>query len=1145
MATVKIKNVTNFARTGVVTLGIPFRKEDNIQPNTILVVDDAIPGITGQRIQWSPQGARWDNGAVKYAKAHFSTSLTANEEKRVIVRPSSTFNETLLFGLDQVTFNTFLNSQFSFLFNGNTFNFTPNDALAWPNSYIDTNPGAYDHLIRYVCFIRPFANSSDPYLTHMWLQVTFEGYREQPYFGFYFRFGFFKFRTGFPLTNLGYTTPSTGTLDPRILLSGNVELTITGLDSRVRAEQWQIPNIQSVPNGRRYSIIIPSSTLYRNRLAMGSSVCLKGVLCTDTSTTCQAELVNNGTFTITEPANLPNTGLGETWLPSSQILAMAEDWKDLYPITNVIPPRPSYVTSDADYLQRSNNCLAVMIKNGCGNASFRSVWNWGNLGTKANAKDSGAHGVRNYAYGLRGMSFIPQCNYYWIPLLEYNVRAQALRTIFWLGENGLRLDPEVLNQNGVVIWDGSFYGPTNSSGLYLGGYYRQLRTTDGPPPDSDWPHSHQAGQYIGPDQEHFTMCMDTLAGYITMDWYILENAKQYITWAIAANRTEYAVTFNESAADWGAARGAGRNSQVFAQLYDLTGDQTLKYWSRKRITDVVARTANTSLSLPFDRRKRRHLLRQNYTSTATEPTPEGNRIEKIKVSLTNLGPCSLPACLDSLEHYRPWEEGEVVLGFYLLAKGLLSENPNDTVGQSLLTYSRDIASSLVLVGFQDNRPQISSNRVLYLQFDSPAGQPYDILRFNFLANLVPPEALTDHYFFVNNTASIEVEQVDISPQGVVTPSNPPARGTLGLVWVEGDFTWNRNLTLYLKNASGTFVAGKAVRRIGGSNTGVIWRVQDLLGQKSKAIFSPSQGEGRDITQSEADAVLYPSNQATTNYYSEFYLPNPNPPFGALRPGSMVSPGSGWSGWGTFRYRRDYYVYQLQVSPALAVAREAALENFYSNSVRYPNANATLLEKIDSLRDFMLPLYSTNTPSSSPPINYLNDINEELLCFVGYTARNFFGDTPNLPISVTAPSQICSTSNPAPTVTISNTQANVVAFPQPSVTECFVPVPSVTIIEPSNSYVSVNQVVCESSVPNQIRSAGSTLQVPSLSVSESEAPIINQVITTSILPGKKISTTVTMGLPYIEPPLFGFEDSPPNLGRQENPNLGIVESVRVK
>lgn len=1132
MPTVKLKNVTNRARFGVVTLGIPFTKEDNLQESDILVVDGAYFNQVGQRIQWKPQGARWGNGGIKYANANFSVSLLANEERRVQVRRASSFNiPPSTFFRDSVMFNSLLQTQFSFVINNTTFDFTVQDALLWPNTTIE-DTGVYGHLKRSISFIRPFPNHPDEQYRHLWIQLVVEELSNLRHANFYFRYGFFKFRTGFPATGGLVNLP--GAIPPVFLLSSNVTLTINGMYSRIRAEQWQIPFIEN-PGGisRRYTLIQPTATLDRNRIAAGMSFCYKGVLCLNASEdTNIAELENNGTFPITQtnPSISPNTAIGETWLPSSQILAIAEDWKNIYPVTNVQPPRPSYVTSDADYFQRSNHCLAVLTKAGPGTrlSGTPSVWNSCNIGCKPDAKDAGEHGTRNYAYGIRGMAFMQPANYYWIPLLEYNVRAEALRSNFWVAENGAPINPTLLDTEKVYVWDGLFFNIEN--GNSFGGYSRQIQP-------SDLPYSISGGRYLGPDKEHWTNSMTSLCALITMDWFSLEYAKQYVTHTIAANRTAFTSSFSDIVADWGATRAAGRISQVFSYLYEITNDQTLKYWSKRRIVDVVARTANPyNPNLAYERMMRRHLLRQNFTSTIDEPTPEGNRLDKLKFSMRNAS-STQGAGLDDLAHWRPWEEGEVVLGFYFLAKSLLEDDPNDSVGLQLLTYARDVAGSIVVAGVQDLRPSASSNRLIYLQFPQGTGtQSYDINRFNFLQDLVGAAGLNDSYFFANQIGSIDIEQVELDTNtNTLVPTNPPAGGRIGLMYVDGEFYWNRNLSMWLKNAYGTFLPNKLIRRrlTGPSSpsttfTGTVYRVFDLLGFKSKAVQSSlgatkPAGEAYDINQSEMDTIRFPNIPSqvigATNLYNS--------------PGVIPNSSDTWAGWGYFRFHRDYYVYTLQVSPALAIAREAALLGFYSNSIKYPNANATILQKVDEYKEYILSTFSTNYSSTSYTNNYTNDINEQFLCFVGYLNNSFFGNTPNLPILVTAPAQICSTSTPQPTTSITNQQASVSVVANTSTCESSVLPPSTLITNPTNVTRVPSVVDCISSIFNSRSTANITISVSSVPALEAETPIISALVLTSILPGKKISTVITMGFSNVEPPEFGTEDAPPDLGRHES------------
>lgn len=76
--TVVVQNDTSYSRNSYVTLGIPF-PSGSLFSGQALVVD----GATSQReyVQWYPQGARWGDNSVKYARATFPVSIGANAEK--------------------------------------------------------------------------------------------------------------------------------------------------------------------------------------------------------------------------------------------------------------------------------------------------------------------------------------------------------------------------------------------------------------------------------------------------------------------------------------------------------------------------------------------------------------------------------------------------------------------------------------------------------------------------------------------------------------------------------------------------------------------------------------------------------------------------------------------------------------------------------------------------------------------------------------------------------------------------------------------------------------------------------------------------------------------------------------------------------
>ena len=98
-------NNTAYDRNTHVTLGVPFA-EGELTTSDSLVVD----GATSNRefAQWYPQGARWNDNSVKYARVTFPISISSSVEKSVILSKatngtSSSFSVPIQTDIDNTT----------------------------------------------------------------------------------------------------------------------------------------------------------------------------------------------------------------------------------------------------------------------------------------------------------------------------------------------------------------------------------------------------------------------------------------------------------------------------------------------------------------------------------------------------------------------------------------------------------------------------------------------------------------------------------------------------------------------------------------------------------------------------------------------------------------------------------------------------------------------------------------------------------------------------------------------------------------------------------------------------------------------------------------------------------------------------------
>lgn len=853
MATIVVKNTTNQSRTGIVTVGIPFDKSYNLQPSDKLVANNAVTGVNNLKLQWSPQGVRWDTQAVKYARATFKVDLAPNEEKQVVVSRSIASTD-VTYAPPQNLLTQIQSTVIQLTIQGNTIT-VPMSTLLNSASIIETT-GTHDHYRRYRYFTYFPDVPSSPQLKYMWMDIVIDVQSGLSQVPFFFRFGYYRF---YPQME------NAAGVNPYIDFSQPVVLRIIGARSKIRWEQYKVPSIVDVSGtNREYTLMTTDSWPNNsNRIAAGGSHCYKGVLCYTNTSTDTAEL--------TDP-----------------ILAIAEDWKTFYPITGFMPDQPPYVTSEANALARSETLRGIVESSV---VSRRDPYNWPSICNNPTVTDAGAHGIRDYAYGIRGWPILSTANYNWIPFLEFSTRQQATRHNWYVDANGQPIAPSTFQNSGVRFWNGSFHGVP-------GNYYRGFNA---PVFYNDCPKAPNSNTAVyGPDKEHYTNKMFILQGFLTMDWFSLEYAKMYSKYWIYANRIDAYPTFLVSDIHhWGAPRAAGRTYEVAAFLYEFYADQELK--------DLITQRSAFVLSA---------FTRERLRDKNAFPGGPNSRIRA-----TELGPCGQAACLNSLTHWRPWEEGQFCLGAYFMARCLLNENPSSTEGNRLLSFARDTAASVLLMGYMDGRSTSSPSR------------RFMTVRCNTLSE--------------KNAFMLAVGAIP----GVVNLVGTSS-GATGKVWyVNTDYNINlpaTHIKINLTDVIGDFNVGEVVQLQTGPTAIVVRGYPFDGGFKSYAINSPTLGFGYKLSESELEILSQPNEDPNYPSY-DFTWNTPAYPMGIPKYGYTTT------------------LYVLNQSQAAVIAREAAKENYYSSD------NALVIAKANDLISYLYDNYQSDN----------GDFDEGYLCFVGY------------------------------------------------------------------------------------------------------------------------------------------------------------------
>ena len=995
MPTAKIKNTTAYARTGIVTLGVPFTRGFDLQDTETLVVNNALTGYTNQQVQWYPVGVRWDSGAVKYARVSFKADLTSEQEKTVSIGRSGTAN-TVPFILSTPALVGLLGTSISLTIEGTAYQFPVGDFFSNPSLKIE-GAGAADHYGRYRYFTHLPANS-DPKTKYLWMDLVIDLHSGLDYIPFFVRFGYYRFYSGMP---------NSQGVSPRFDITQIVQLRITGARSKIRWEEYKIPTIDELSStDRRYNLINPTGT--DTRFPFGCSHCYKGVLAYGSSDTISAEL-------------------GE------QILAMAEDWKYTYPITGIQPSRPSYITDDADALNRSNSLLNTLqspVK------AQRSPYNWPTTTNNPDCRQAGAHGARDYAYGLRGLPFMGTTNYNWVPFLEFCTRQQAVRHNWFYQDDGEPVTPaqyRASGTNGVAFWNGTYF--SLNSYYSLAGFSREMSG------DSDVPWAVGAyGAIFGPDKEHFTNKMFVLQGFVTMDWFSLEYAKMYSKYWIQANRND---SPSGSISSWGSPRATGRTYEVAAYLYEFYGDPELKTWIKSRTTY--------------------NLLQPSTFFLDKSVYPGGTEMIRATAAIT---PCGQGSCLNTLHHWRPWEEGACVLGTYLMAKCLLSEDPADTQGLRLLEMSRDTSGSILMKGgWLDGRTS-STRRFLTLSFPS--------------------------------SAACNTFKDAIGTMGAQQPLTNVSTGGTGTIYMYyhnpdgGTAEWNMSrLIVHLKNASGSFAIGNTIRLATGPVPGIseptVLSISDFAGgAKSRYIGSPSLSNwGIGHSESEEDELM-PLGQDPGNFSTTLF------------PVSYT------------KYAYWYYLYTKVMSAALPIAREAAQQGFYADS-----NSAIISRATDYITWFRDSGFNTDN----------GDYQEDFLCFAGYLVPSLL-DTSYASVVATPANGVLTL--PAPTAVIQNNQSS--ADVSVTCSSSTLTVEATRVVTATTNGTADVSVSCSGSRINVASKQTSASIWKSVTMSSSIITVDSQesisIYTTSSAPGVRVLTYIYLGEPeaYVAP-AFVHENPP--------------------
>ena len=724
MSNIIVKNTTSFARTGHVTVGVPLTRAFDLKFGAeVLVVNNAKVGVTNLKAQWDFQGNRYDNGAAKYIRVTFEVDLLANEEKTVVLTrlPGSGTVTELSFAPNLNILGDIAGTVIELSIEGVIHSFDMLDLLQNSNR-ISAN-GSKDYYHRQKLFTH-MAATSDSRRRYLWADIVIDIPARLDQVNFFIRYGYFR---DFPESEPNRP-------EPVFNLSQNITLRVIGPRTKIRWEEYKVPSIQTISPTHKIYTLVDRAQPGQSKFVAGSSNVYKGVFCYGNSTTDSAEL-------------------------EDPILAMAEDWKlsEHYPVTGVMPPYPSYVTSESNAFSRSET-LRVDMESDVKNPAYRSPYNWSPMANRPDTTGTGDHGERDYAYGMRGMPWMRPVNYNWIPFLEFTTRQEGLRHIFYYDTDGEPIPPSEFLNTGVLI----FHSLPFRTGS-IRGFTRVPASSDTARP------VFIPENIYGPDRQHHTLKIMMLQSLMTMDWYGLEFAKMSVVNWINNNRADTGNLFINT---WEASRAAGRTYENAAFLYEVTYDQSLKAF--------VEQNLNRNLYNGAD----------NPSTANLNKTAFPGGVEVLRRATDNV-PSIQGAGLGPLRHWRPWEESAVALGFFFLAKALLRSEPNNSTGLKILEIARDVSASLVIGGLYDCSPT-SNRRVIVVEF------PNSSQRAAFQTALGPLSYVVQ-----------------------VTGQTSGATGLMYLQHQEEEVSTNTRQRIFVTNASGDFQIGETIMTSVGATAPIV------------------------------------------------------------------------------------------------------------------------------------------------------------------------------------------------------------------------------------------------------------------------------------------------------------------------------------
>ncbi|MHA2063613.1 MAG: hypothetical protein ACXABY_04435 [Candidatus Thorarchaeota archaeon] len=863
------------------TLGIPYDDGDNITDTSEFHSAGALsPGGTVGPVQWYPQGYRYQgSNNVRYARASFVANVGANQIKVVNVVPGVASGGSVLapnFSIASSIGNESLGgASITLWILGSPLRFDLNNATT-----LEGGTGTDVYLRKRIWQRHPDHHG-------IWAEFVYDipngGYGLSTV-RFWFRFGYSYAVRGSGLTPYNNGQPPPGSRSPvsdavfnsggGFLGSAPVMLSIVGPQTKIQREEWICEDVDrsAGSNSVSYTLIDPVTyqSIDHHKFAWGMSLGYKGRMTFGSlaTQTAQAEF-------------------------EREAFALANNWPDRNPSFFLMPGLPDYISNGTAGRNRVRFSMIPSIESEMGAGAGLGPYHVNALGNRARTGAAGAHGWRNYAFGVtRGWPWLVAPTPEFIEIMQLCNRSAYARPNLYLEADGTPFRYE--NYPILDWWGGHIFHTTRDRmGMeFNGSGTLQTRGTLEPTRDQPRIKRRDTEAHSGPDIEHGMNMLEVQDAITTMDYLAISNIQ---------NQGNISKAFLTTTADnsildaTGPGRAIGRTLHWAIGCHEVLGDDlpasnpySFRGTIKNRLNNDQLVTRPGHLTTPPFLPVRVTGYWTGYDGRwVVGPYVAGSGPELMRYGGTRGPHPRFSGRLKDLNSWQPWEEAIACKGYLLGHEFIERYEPGSTDSQNFLTLAREIGASITLYAYWDFR-----------------GPPFsDLMRIE-VDNIVGGQAMP----LAGNPYSRGM---------TVTGRNSGATGTV--FWVkEAQSVWTHRL--YLKDVVGTFVGGEEVDPPALTYPRLkIFRVQP--GWEGNFAFT----DGTPFGPAGTPPTL---EQLTSNYDSS--LPTGGRPLGEL-----------------LYARINGSAFQTQL-PAVAIAWKAAEENWYPslNSEIRAQARAILDHAID-------------------------------------------------------------------------------------------------------------------------------------------------------------------------------------------------------